>query len=971
VWVAAVVVTGVVLVVAARNGDLGDTSSLTAVLGFAVSVAGLAASLLREGSTRESGPRLDERINRLTEQLASAVKEQWQAEWRLRQLQDPAPLQVRWALADPWLADHQENIGGSADLSDRLGRIAEVFDRVPSKRLVVLGGPGSGKTVLALRFTLDMLERRQPADPIPVVFSLSTWLPDHQSLHDWMAASLATTYPGAAWGRELLSAGRVLPVLDGLDEIPPPLRPQAVGRLNAELDPGSPVLITCRTHVYADVIEDGDVFTAAPVVELQPLTFQDASAYLLRTARPVRGPDGQRATRWDQVLAHLRSRPDEPASRALRQVLSTPLMVAMARTVYEDTSSDPGELLDLRFHHPAALEQHLLDAFVPAAFRDTSATTGHDARRWLGFLARHLQQLHTADLAWWELRRALPGPLRLLGPLLILGGAAIAVVAGLYYWGKGAVADASFVTGTFMAGICIGYLVLFHRPTTLTAWRRTTKRTPPGIALAAAAIPLGIALGATVELVTFYDGFDPLQADFDPFQTRGLPEMAGGLATVLVLAVLGTTGAPHPSTMSFRRSGRARSPRPLRVISAVAVLFAAGIVYLLIVMEFPGKGLGAVAIAVVAGILATIAVWKDPGVIGRNAPARDAAQMARPRRQLGRTVVRNVATGLFAGLCLGAAFGLAEATIVAVRAGTQSEFPAAATPHELPDGTRYAITPDGWGYGKFPDGSKYARTPGPVRGFVFTDPDFGSERAATPESAEGYWGCPNRPPGGCEPFYGQIEIHLSSGAHGSLRVKLPSGVFVDDDDFQFTSPPRTLDWLHTPTPGRLFSDTAVTWLATGLVLGLASGVAAGLQKGLVSPTDTARASSPLASLRTDRATALTQGIVVTAFVEIITMALVIVTTEELPFGAIIVMTVFLVAGPVGISLSAWGWLLVARLWLCGTGRLPWRLMAFLDDAHRRGVLRQAGAVYQFRHARLQEQLASADPGGGNRGTPLH
>ncbi|MFI6358668.1 hypothetical protein ACIBJF_40075 [Streptomyces sp. NPDC050743] len=33
-------------------------------------------------------------------------------------------------------------------------------------------------------------------------------------------------------------------------------------------------------------------------------------------------------------------------------------------------------------------------------------------------------------------------------------------------------------------------------------------------------------------------------------------------------------------------------------------------------------------------------------------------------------------------------------------------------------------------------------------------------------------------------------------------------------------------------------------------------------------------------------------------------------------------------------------------------------MAFLDDAHRRGVLRQAGAVYQFRHARLQEQLAT-------------
>jgi hypothetical protein len=31
-------------------------------------------------------------------------------------------------------------------------------------------------------------------------------------------------------------------------------------------------------------------------------------------------------------------------------------------------------------------------------------------------------------------------------------------------------------------------------------------------------------------------------------------------------------------------------------------------------------------------------------------------------------------------------------------------------------------------------------------------------------------------------------------------------------------------------------------------------------------------------------------------------------------------------------------------------------MEFLADAHRRGVLRQVGGVYQFRHARLHERL---------------
>jgi hypothetical protein len=34
-------------------------------------------------------------------------------------------------------------------------------------------------------------------------------------------------------------------------------------------------------------------------------------------------------------------------------------------------------------------------------------------------------------------------------------------------------------------------------------------------------------------------------------------------------------------------------------------------------------------------------------------------------------------------------------------------------------------------------------------------------------------------------------------------------------------------------------------------------------------------------------------------------------------------------------------------------------MDFLDDAHRVGLLRTAGAVYQFRHAELQDHLAKS------------
>ncbi len=58
--------------------------------------------------------------------------------------------------------------------------------------------------------------------------------------------------------------------------------------------------------------------------------------------------------------------------------------------------------------------------------------------------------------------------------------------------------------------------------------------------------------------------------------------------------------------------------------------------------------------------------------------------------------------------------------------------------------------------------------------------------------------------------------------------------------------------------------------------------------------------------------------------------------------------------------SVWPYYVLTRTWLVLRRQLPWQLMDFLADAHRRGVLRQAGAVYQFRHIELQHRLANRD-----------
>jgi hypothetical protein len=75
-------------------------------------------------------------------------------------------------------------------------------------------------------------------------------------------------------------------------------------------------------------------------------------------------------------------------------------------------------------------------------------------------------------------------------------------------------------------------------------------------------------------------------------------------------------------------------------------------------------------------------------------------------------------------------------------------------------------------------------------------------------------------------------------------------------------------------------------------------------------------------------------------------------------------------GLFGVTTTAWSRFCLARVWLALRGNVPLRLMAFLDDAHRRGVLRRVGPSYEFRHARLRAQLARPDYGPGARpGSP--
>ena len=522
------------------------------------------------------------RVDRAAEELAAAVSDQWGREEKLRRIQDPVPLPVRWIAADPLLSDHVANIrrmpGEAIDLDGALDEAVDVFARIPSRRLVVVGQAGAGKTVFTLRFTLDLLARRRPGDPVPVIFGLHTWNPVEQPLQEWMAARLAADYPalgivakpGRTIASELVGGDRILPVLDGLDEVGQPLRGDALRTLNMSLGTGAPVIVTCRESDYQQVVAEVDVLTSAAVIELLPLQLSDLAGYLPRTARkiPAAMPGGF-TTKWDPVLRRLGTHPGDPACRVLLDVLSAPLMTSLARLVYSDTAADPAVLLDGKWADRREIEAHLLDGFIPAAFagpvpigpgRRRPGPRAQDAERWLSFLARHLDRLGTQDLEWWRLQNAVPPPVRWLAPGLVAWlsvGATFEIMHSKQGW-----AERAAVAACAAAGLMIGLALITVKLPAMTQGQTTGRlrfRLRRLCYTGAAAVPAGLFFG-------FCENAGPA----GPYPGGGRGQiialafsLLGGLAVGVVLGAAGidVQQAPMTTPLHLHRAFRALSRR--------------------------------------------------------------------------------------------------------------------------------------------------------------------------------------------------------------------------------------------------------------------------------------------------------------------------------------------------------------------------------------------------------------------------
>lgn len=405
----------------ALNSIAGVTSLAIGVISLVVAVASLVVAI-RAGRPPSSP-------DQARDQLRHAVLRQWDREIGIRKLRTPRPLRLTWA-PSPRRNVSARVVGApapSGGLALRAGErptteLMRQFRDLPSRRLVVLGQTGAGKSVLAMLLTADLLTEPQDGDPVPVLLPIAGWNPAEE-LGTWLARRVHEEYPNvisAAGAKELVGANKVMAVLDGLDEMPEALMPSALGAIDAASE-GLWIVLTCRGVEYERLTTEHAPLSRAVVVEIKPIAPDDAGVYL-------RDNETQGDPRWLPVVNHMHT----DNGKNLAEAFTTPLVLFLARNAYCAPTSRPTDLITIADQGTAAVTNHVLAEFIPAVYARTEEgqhpCKAEKAERWLRTLANHLADHRTdgVNLNWWQLDRAVPA--RLVGLLI----AAVIMLVGTF-----------------------------------------------------------------------------------------------------------------------------------------------------------------------------------------------------------------------------------------------------------------------------------------------------------------------------------------------------------------------------------------------------------------------------------------------------------------------------------------------------------------------------------------------------------
>src|SRR5829696_1679581 len=269
-----------------------------------------------QARSQEEGP---EAIKERVTQLQSELRKQVQArsygtrrnliEAPLRELDLDITPRLGW-VRDPRLIQAEP-------LSERIADDIVAAFESSKRRLLIVGEPGSGKTMAAYSL-IEYLDETEGAEGrVPLLVNLSAWEAQETFeafLVDYLCSSVGYEVHERAVARAFISSDGYDLILDGLDEIPLRLRDHFSVRLDEfvrGLAGEVGVVVTCRTQEYKELLAaHATGLGLVQAVEILPLTNQQLDSAFVAL--------GQLDKDWETFLSqrHL------TAYKRIRQLLS-------------------------------------------------------------------------------------------------------------------------------------------------------------------------------------------------------------------------------------------------------------------------------------------------------------------------------------------------------------------------------------------------------------------------------------------------------------------------------------------------------------------------------------------------------------------------------------------------------------------------------------------------------------------------
>ncbi|NEQ34270.1 MAG: NACHT domain-containing protein [Leptolyngbya sp. SIO4C5] len=251
-----------------------------------------------------------------------------------------------------------------------------MFEELGTGRtLLILGEPGSGKTVTLLKITQSLIQRTENAlsQPLPVVMNLSSWSKKQYGIAEWVVQELCESpyYVSQSLARTWVEQQQLILLLDGLDEVDIEYREKCVRYLNKFVqEHGLIELIVCSR------IRDYEALSVRlrlqSAIYIQPLTLQQVNRFLKQAGEP---------------LANLRTVLNE--NQELQTLAASPLILSIMSLAYQNCAKEAV----VRSGNPQVQIAHLFNTYVERMFQRRNAVKEYsreETLRWLVWLAQQM-----------------------------------------------------------------------------------------------------------------------------------------------------------------------------------------------------------------------------------------------------------------------------------------------------------------------------------------------------------------------------------------------------------------------------------------------------------------------------------------------------------------------------------------------------------------------------------------------------